>query len=100
MMKFFENGSDTASDSTGNRPRGKPNVNLNVVTEDDGLWAYEGVILPGGRVIVGRWWHPESEGTNMGCGVALGANDGAAPNGRREGDRLYSGPFMFWCVDE
>jgi hypothetical protein len=23
---------------------------------DDNLWAYEGVVLPGGRIILGRWW--------------------------------------------
>jgi hypothetical protein len=42
------------------------------------LWAYEGVILPGGQIIVGRWWAP----------------DGASEN------QQYSGPFMLWCVDE
>lgn len=29
--------------------------NLNDV-DSDNLWAYEGVVLPGGRIIVGRWW--------------------------------------------
>lgn len=24
--------------------------------EQDNLWAYEGVVLPGGRIILGRWW--------------------------------------------
>lgn len=24
--------------------------------ELDNLWAYEGVVLPGGRIILGRWW--------------------------------------------
>lgn len=24
--------------------------------EKDNLWAYEGVVLPGGRIILGRWW--------------------------------------------
>lgn len=24
--------------------------------DSDNLWAYEGVVLPGARVIVGRWW--------------------------------------------
>lgn len=23
------------------------------------LWAYEGVMLPGGRIIIGRWWSPD-----------------------------------------
>lgn len=44
------------------------------------LWAYEGVVLPGGEVVVGRWWHPREAG-----------DDGIAYE--------YSGPFMFWCVD-
>jgi len=25
-------------------------------SHNDDLWAYEGVVLPGGRIIVGRWW--------------------------------------------
>lgn len=24
--------------------------------DSDNLWAYEGVVLPGGRIIIGRWW--------------------------------------------
>lgn len=43
----------------------------------DALWAYEGVVLPGGQIIVGRWWNPK---------------EGA-------GDSMYSGPFILWCVD-
>ncbi|KAG9186825.1 hypothetical protein G6011_09933 [Alternaria panax] len=46
---------------------------------EDNLWAYEGVVLPGGRIILGRWWfaseqsHPSLE---------------------------YNGPFILWAVDE
>lgn len=43
----------------------------------DALWAYEGVVLPGGQIMVGRWWSP-GDGT---------------------GDDMYSGPFILWCVD-
>lgn len=25
--------------------------------DEDNLWAYEGVVLPGGRIILGRWWY-------------------------------------------
>ncbi|KAF2722854.1 hypothetical protein K431DRAFT_283679 [Polychaeton citri CBS 116435] len=39
------------------------------------LWAYEGVALPGGKIIVGRWWSPSEAGT------------------------AYSGPFILWCID-
>ena len=31
------------------------NEDLNDPMEDN-LWAYEGVVLPGGRIILGRWW--------------------------------------------
>lgn len=24
--------------------------------DSENLWAYEGVVLPGGRIMVGRWW--------------------------------------------
>lgn len=45
------------------------NVDYNV------LWAYEGIVLPGGKIVVGRWWCPI--GTEF----------------------RYSGPFILWCVD-
>ena len=41
-------------------------------------WAYEGVMLPGGQMIVGRWW---------------------APDTMRPGVNVYSGPFIYWNVD-
>ena len=22
-------------------------------------WAYEGVVLPGNQIIIGRWWYPD-----------------------------------------
>ncbi|TKA39328.1 hypothetical protein B0A54_10346 [Friedmanniomyces endolithicus] len=43
----------------------------------DSLWAYEGVVLPGGQIMLGRWWSP---------------SDGV-------GSEQYSGPFILWCVD-
>ncbi|PVH93955.1 hypothetical protein DM02DRAFT_207624 [Periconia macrospinosa] len=45
----------------------------------DNLWAYEGVVLPGGKFIVGRWWYASDE-VDM-------KND-------------YNGPFILWAVDE
>lgn len=42
------------------------------------LWAYEGVMLPGGKIMVGRWWCP---------------TDGVGAN-------MYSGPFILWNVDD
>jgi hypothetical protein len=29
--------------------------------EQDNLWAYEGVVLPGGRIMLGRWWYASDE---------------------------------------
>lgn len=43
----------------------------------DALWAYEGVVLPGEQMVVGRWWSP-----------GAGADE-----------EMYSGPFILWCVD-
>nr|POE47505.1 casein kinase ii subunit beta-2 [Quercus suber] len=44
----------------------------------DALWAYEGVVLPGGQIMLGRWWAAEEE---------------------TEEDDVYSGPFILWNVD-
>lgn len=46
--------------------------------EEGALWAYEGVMLPGEQLIVGRWWAPDDN----------------VPQ-----DKVYSGPFIFWNVD-
>lgn len=44
----------------------------------DALWAYEGILLPGGKIMVGRWWCP---------------SDGY-------GNDMYSGPFILWNVEQ
>lgn len=41
-------------------------------------WAYEGVVLPGGMMMLGRWWSPLDSQT----------------------ERLSIGPFIFWNVPE
>lgn len=60
MMKFFQ-------DNNGH-------------IDADALWAYEGVVLPGGQIIVGRWWSPEDS-----------SEQGKAT--------MYSGPFILWNTD-
>ena len=42
-----------------------------------GCWAYEGIVLPGGMLMLGRWWSPTDEGE----------------------ERLCTGPWIFWKVD-
>ncbi|KAK8250648.1 hypothetical protein HDK77DRAFT_506945 [Phyllosticta capitalensis] len=42
------------------------------------LWAYEGIVLPGGQIILGRWWSPDDD--------------------IRDHEK-YTGPFIFWNVD-
>ena len=39
------------------------------------LWAYEGVVLPGGQIIIGRWWYPSPDPDPL------------------------SGPFILWNID-
>ncbi|KUJ20623.1 uncharacterized protein LY89DRAFT_578476, partial [Mollisia scopiformis] len=42
------------------------------------VWAYEGVVLPGRRIVVGRWWDAR---------------------GDIDDERINSGPFIWWNVD-
>ena len=43
-----------------------------------GCWAYEGVVLPGGMIMLGRWWSPMDD----------------------TGLKRCMGPFIFWNVDK
>lgn len=45
---------------------------------NNGCWAYEGVVLPGGMIILGRWWSPMDD----------------------SGEKRCMGPFIFWNVDK
>lgn len=48
------------------------------IHEDSLHWAYEGVVLPGGHMMLGRWWNPME------------------PTEERE----CTGPFIFWNVPD
>ncbi|KAF2199038.1 hypothetical protein GQ43DRAFT_377200 [Delitschia confertaspora ATCC 74209] len=52
-------------------------IDDNAQLDQDNLWAYEGVVLPGGQIMLGRWWYADE-----------------IPN-----HRTYSGPFIFWAVE-
>lgn len=59
------------------------------------LWAYEGVVLPGGQIILGRWWWvtepPKEDVSSISKpNYILYVTDNA---------KAYSGPFIFWNVD-
>lgn len=69
FMKYFT-GADPASLTDPSYP---PFYNLQ---EDSPHWAYEGVVLPGGHMMLGRWWNPMERSENMKC----------------------TGPFIFWNV--
>lgn len=43
------------------------------------IWAFEGVVLPGSQLMLGRWWSPTRE---------------VLPDGGS-----YCGPFVFWAVE-
>ncbi|KAL5400663.1 hypothetical protein PMIN03_012185 [Paraphaeosphaeria minitans] len=47
---------------------------------DGNLCAYEGLVLPGGKIIVGRWWY-------------------ASEHERTEYGNEFGGPFIFWAVE-
>lgn len=48
------------------------------VYDPDQIWAYEGCVLPGGRIIIGRWWDPTADLSD---------------------DTINSGPFIWWNVN-
>lgn len=81
MMKFFVDGEEGG----GNEPDEPFAMNGNTKADPldymdtEALWAYEGVVLPGGEIVVGRWWSPDAD---------------------EYADEQYSGPFILWCVDE
>lgn len=57
--------------------RDMPKPSRKLDDDDDGsLFAYEGIVLPGRNVMMGRWWVIEDE----------------------DGDRLRCGPFIYWNV--
>lgn len=95
MMKFFgpdsssgpsslptssANGTFVSSSNDGNSglPGGLNGASIIPATVDESCWAYEGVVLPGGMIMLGRWWSPTDETV----------------------DRLGTGPFIFWNVED
>lgn len=79
MMKIFPpdvSASDLSATSS-NSSNGNATSTVSAAV-DDSCWAYEGVVLPGGMTIIGRWWSPTDETV----------------------DRLGTGPFIFWNVED
>ncbi|KFZ08049.1 hypothetical protein V502_09571 [Pseudogymnoascus sp. VKM F-4520 (FW-2644)] len=54
-----------------------PCVNGMYGTGRTSFWAYEGCVLPGNQIMLGRWW---------------------CPTGLMDRGRTYCGPFIFWRV--
>jgi hypothetical protein len=63
--------------------------------EQDNLWAYEGVVLPGGRIILGRWWYASDE---VDFNVSGECRLKETCTNIWQND--YNGPFILWAVDE
>ena len=87
MMKYF--GSDKPKKRGSNpshnafTPPADDEVDDDVEFDDDvdidgSCWCYEGLVLPGGMIMVGRWWSPVDTSEDMEC----------------------VGPFIFWNVEE
>lgn len=75
MMKIF--GPDISS-APSSQPASASSASTVPAAVDESCWAYEGVVLPGGMIMLGRWWSPADETV----------------------DRLGTGPFIFWNVDD
>ena len=80
-------------------------------------WSFEGVVLPGGKIIVGkstqipctssqfrhihlirtlgRWWRPEDELIEFVCRHKYDGDE----DKRRASERQWTGPFIFWNTD-
>ena len=71
--------SSSSSSSSNYGPSAQSNgVSIIPAVVDGSCWAYEGVVLPGGMIMLGRWWSPTDDPVDM----------------------LGTGPFIFWNVDE
>ena len=58
-------------------PADPPIYGDDYINIDHGCWAYEGAVLPGGMIMLGRWWSPTDQ----------------------DAKRRSVGPFIFWNVD-
>ena len=74
--------------------------------DESALWAYEGIVIPGGQMVFGRWWSPHDGGLSS-PSVSINQRDlsytsrlsllcHSADCGKI---KLYCGPFIFWNVD-
>lgn len=86
LMKYFDpltqpNGTSSQSSSSSSAAASDDTDHQEVIDDDaelnTGCWAYEGVVLPGGMIMLGRWWSPLDDTGEMKC----------------------MGPFIFWNVD-
>lgn len=95
MMKFYRDDDDDASTPSSSpssdsfaatsafapisNPQGLDGrAEMPRATAKDQCWAYEGVVFPGGQMMLGRWWFPMENPT----------------------ERYEIGPFIFWSVPD
>ena len=88
-MAAFSGSSSASSASSmpSNEPRNSASSDVSPfdwkASEDDDIvidedcWCYEGIVLPGGKIILGRWWYPLDQ----------------------DGENVALGPFIFWNVE-
>lgn len=57
----------------------RPDLDGNYGLGHTSAWAYEGCVLPGNQIMIGRWWRAEPDTPSN------------SPS--------YSGPFIFWAVE-
>lgn len=82
MMKYFDPLTPDSTPPSSSSSSSAASDETYQVDDDSelnmGCWAYEGVVLPGGMIMLGRWWSPVDD----------------------TGEKRCMGPFIFWNVDE
>jgi hypothetical protein len=76
LMKYFDPLSSGPRDLATSPTSGDGIAFDDDVGINSGCWAYEGVVLPGGMIMLGRWWSPMDDMEERHC----------------------MGPFIFWNV--
>jgi hypothetical protein len=63
----------------------------------DYAYAYEGVVCPGGNVMLGRWWRAGMAGVAVSDGFEIDQAGQGVPTGYDATERkVERGPFVFW----
>ncbi|MCJ1436286.1 hypothetical protein MMC27_005664 [Xylographa pallens] len=96
MMKWADDEGKAAPTSVGSRTVVEKHLEdmqmCDLADEELAHWAYEGVVLPGGKIMLGRWWSPHET-------PVRDLVDSGEPRVYDRNERKCTGPFIFWNID-